>query len=987
MSLNKTSHGRVPDLRLVRQIERLFDEPAAKHVLPDLLKRDLFAGALTGNRAADSWRTWRAARVLIAQGRSREAIHQKLYPLITDLYPRQARDDSLVDVELLLLFSESFIEEHNPAAAFKWCQITREQLFNFVRLMQTHPHGAADEVREMFRWVAGIYPVRKDLSDGDLLDAWIIGRGLDVLLTISLHMVNMVLLDPGQQDEARRIAENVASDVVTLHGLSGCAFTTDQQATIEFTLGNCWTDIDPERALHHFITSAHLRSSPYTEVNAANCLVQLQRYDEARTFYRRARSVFEMEGNYLSAARTQYAECIATWDQTHDLSVRRSLVEAISLFENNLPPVADQRSLHMLKKIIGPAYRLLITVISESNDRSEERLNELLGSIWALLSRDFKANLDGQWYTGARSRVAEKTTSNAAAWSELLNAQQRPLAAMKTLLAPFPGAGIVHLCSANHCLVWVAYGFDLSGQFRFETSPVPFEQIDVHRSFLHAMYDQLAADTRRDPAGIQRCSEDLLRLGDAIGAQLRPSFVDLLLSMKHLYYMPLLSQGDMDLFPLAGLRIGGAWLNAHCTITRLPTINHLREMLAPTYRPHQANARATIVTGDPAFEEQLLRHNAQEAARVQHVLGVYGFHCELAPQATAATLHSWLNGEVGIIHYIGHGYAHPVTSEGLPLTNGEVFEARNLAKLTGINTPFVFLCACETGRIRYGGGGYQIGLASRLTERGAPAVLAFNMPVPEASASAIAHSFYKHAFRHSFGEAVRQCQQQLAGEVSTYAWLALTAYGDQHFRLAALAGHGDMEMSANQASCWHSDLRTYATLRTKEAHQQAIASMASAPVSLRPILNEFLACTFLDPPGSTIELLDRLEEQALATGREELPGLLSLLAAIYLERAHLIGLDAYPIRWPQSGDSAHKLFFELDFVTYVAATVFDERLSGLGYALMGRLATWDQNNLIHSATYLHDAIERLAGWAELSTYLPRIHQESIRIIQQFGGNV
>ncbi len=979
--------GRVPDPSVVHEIERLFNESGTKHVLPDLLKRDLFAEALTGNRAADSWRTWRAARVLIAQGQSREAIHKKLLPLIRILYPRQARHDSLVDVELLVLISEALIEEHNPAAALEWCQRTREQLFNFVRLMQTHSHSAADEVREMFRWVAGIYPVRKGLSDVDLLDAWIIGRGLDVLLTISLHMINIVLLDRGQQDEARRIAESVASDVVTLHELSGCAFTVYQRATIEFTLGNCWTDIDSERALHHFITSAQLSSSPYTKVNAANCLVRLQRYDEARTFYQQVRSVFEMANDYLSAARTQYAECIATWNQTHDFSVRRNLVEAITLFENNLPVDADQHSLPTFKKIIEPAYRLLITIVTESNDRSEERLSELLGSVWALLSRDFKANLHGQRYTEAMNQGTEKATRNAATWNELLESQQYPLTAIKMALGPFPGVGIIHLCSAIHCLVWVAYGFDLSGRFRFETSLVPFEQVDIHRSFLQTMYEQLAADVRRDPAQVQRCSGELMRLGEAIGAQLQPSFADLMLSMKHLYYMPLLSQGDMDLFPLAGIRIGGAWLNAHCAITRLSTINHLREMFAPTYRPHQANAQAMIVTGDPAFEEQLLRHNAQEAARVQHVLGAYGFHCELAPQATVATLHSWLNGEVGIIHYIGHGYAHPVSSEGLPLTNEEVFEARNLSSLTGIHTPFVFLCACETGRIRYGGGGYQIGLASRLIERGAPAVLAFNMPLPEASAFAIARSFYKYAFRHPFGEAVRQCQLMLAREMPTYAWLALSAYGDQSFRLAALTGHGDIVMSANQASNWHSDLRTYVTLRTEEAHQQAIASIASAPVSLRPILNEFLACAFLDPPRSTVELLDQLEEQALATGTEETPGLLSLRAAICLERAHLIGLDAYPIRWPQSGDATHKLLYELAFVNRVGVTLSDERLNGLGLALTGRLITWDQNDLIHSATFLREAITRLAGWAELSSYLPRIHQESIRIIQQFGGNV
>jgi hypothetical protein len=319
------------------------------------------------------------------------------------------------------------------------------------------------------------------------------------------------------------------------------------------------------------------------------------------------------------------------------------------------------------------------------------------------------------------------------------------------------------------------------------------------------------------------------------------------------------------------------------------------------------------------------------------------------------------------------------------LTSNDMFRALDLDYLTGFKTPFVFLCACEAARIRHGAGGYQIGLASKLVERGAPAVVAFSMPIPETRAFEIVRIFYRQAFRRPFGVAVRDSQKELIQQLPAYAWLALSAYGDPNLRLPAMVNNEHVPMSADRAHTWHSHLRSYAVLRTEPARQLMWNELSSVPTQLRSLVREFLASAFLDPSCSSDGVLDRLEEKSLSVLRDSGVGLLSIRAAICLERAHRIGLDANPIRWPEPGDATRRLLYELHFVAVLGVTLFDTRLNGLGCALMGRLITWDQGNLDHSAVFLQQGIEKLKECASLSPYVRRIVDESISIVQQFGG--
>jgi CHAT domain-containing protein len=984
---SRLEKGKLPDKELVDLFRLLFSDRTAEYALTHLINNDPFSHALTGNRTTDLWRAWRDCRRLIVQGDPSEAFHS--LKEIIKLHPISKESTALSDIEINALIMGILINLNQHINAYRACEDVHEGILRFIHLVRNDSRAAANEIKMMLAHVCGLTQLRSDVDDDQLIGAWIIGRGIDLLLDTSIQMVNFA----GQHNNVKSFIEQTQDEIIAFHDAIDYAFDQESLVSVHISLGNCWTETDPNLALMHFDDAVELSGLESGQgldaaANSANCLMRLHRYDEAALRYDTIESLFETRGDYLSASRVWASECLAQWHNNADPNVYTSLVGAIEMFEEHFPQSADINTLYTLKKYMDPGYLLLISILGEKKYHSYEDLNEFLGACWALLSRDFKMHLHPE----------SDTTMNP--WMAILESQRLPLSIMKTALAMFHGTGVVHLflvparldstISSDMLpsvqaqrLVWVIYGYDRSGKFRFELNVSrPEDSVDVFH-FLDIMQEQLSADMLHDSIQVQYYQSELVRLGDKIGQDLSSRFAETLMAMDHLFYMPY-PLYNLEEFPLGGLRFNDEWLGTRCTITRSPTLNHLRELLNPNRPRPMANARAVIVAGDPSYGMHMLRETSDEVKRVTHILQVYNFDCEYAVEPKNDAMIAYLNGGAGLVHYIGHGIATNVYEE-LPLSSGDSLQAQDLAsRLTGFRTGFVFLCACEAARIRHGGGGYQIGLASTLVERGAPAVLAFSMPIPETRAYEVVRVFYSQAFRHPFGTAVLESQKQMVAKLPVYAWLALSAYGDPDFRVPSMVRE-HIPMIADRSVTWNSSLRSYAVLRTENSRDEICKAVSLMPTHLKVLISKFLSYAFLDPPSANDDILGRIEEQTLAVMGDSGAELLSLRAALSLEHAHTIGIDANPIRWPQSGDQTRRLLNELRFVALVGATLFDTRLNGLACALMGRLITWDQGNLAYSKIWLSQGIEKLEECTSLSPYVKRIRDETISVLRQFGG--
>jgi hypothetical protein len=955
------SEGRPPPPHVDLFLD-LFSDRAAAHAFALFREQNPLAGALSGNPTVDAWRAWLDAREALAQARPWDAL-QRLKRLAV---AHGWQDGSLAAVEVSAVVAECLTDGNQPLDAIDAWEQLRDQLLGFAERAAGDPDAAAEELKVALEELTGARGLT--VSSDALVGSWALGRGLPLLLDIGVRDVG-VLEQAREEQAARATASRIEDDVSRFHSIFGLAFGERELEKVQFALGNAWTALDTKRALQHFSAAGGDTGENLTAaVNLANCLLRLGRFGEARARYADLESAFELAGAYLDAARVWAGECIADWKDRHDPSIRDSLVGAVKLFEKSLPDTADPATLYMLKQFNEPALTLLVAVIADCDDRSDDRLEELLSALWALQRPELKADL-------------ERDTPEEAGWAALFARQSSRLEITKAMMEPFPETRVVHLCAATDELVFVAYGYD-DAQFRLETSVLGESGARSLTRFLELLDEQLAADLRRDESQLTAIGEELAACGDALGAGLSPALADLLGSAAHLYYMPH-AYGSVDLFPLGGLRLEGKWLAEMPTISRSPTPNHLRETLSPTRPAPGVNRVARVVKGDPEAGPTALRQLEAEAGRAVHILGVLGFDAAPAEDPNASELVRLLDGGAGIVHYVGHGLASDVY-EGLPLHSGDVLRPVHLDALPGFTTGFVFLCACDAAAVRYGAGGYQTGIASRLVERGAPAVVAFTQPMLEERAGAVVRELYPQAAKGPLGAAVREAQRGLAGRVPAYAWLSVAAYGDPEVTLPGIAGQGEIGTSSAQARTWHSAFRTYAVLRTDEARSEALDVLDQAPEQLRRLARELIETAFSEPPASAAERLAELDSAALACAPPG-AGPLSLHAAVVLERAHGVGMDEAPIRFPEPGDETRELYGELVLLAQIGASLFDTRLNGLAHALLGRLLAWDQGNIQHAAVPLREARDKLREAAPLSPFVTRIHQETEGIIRQFGG--
>jgi hypothetical protein len=704
----------------------------------------------------------------------------------------------------------------------------------------------------------------------------------------------------------------------------------------------------------------------HAAVNAAHCLLRAGKFAEAEARFGSLESLFEHAGDYQGAARVWMSECLANWKRLKDPNIRHQLVSAIKMFEDAMPAGLDVMTRYVQKHFIEPAYLLLITANAHSSTRTDALIDETLSAAWALLSRDRLADLEPETVTDA--------------WEAALARARRPLAATRTSLAPVPGMAVVHLISGIDCLVWMIYGFDHAGRFRFVCVAPPNEHATRLTDFLGVMHEHLADDGKGDALAVHGLEAELERLGSALAADLPDEWWDALEHMQRLVYLPH-PFGSVDEFPISGLRRNGKWLGDIMTITRSPSLNHLREMLSDNRATVLSNRAAVVVMGAPDLGGQRLINIERASTVATETLNALGFQADTSRDGGTGEMAGWLDGGVGALHYIGHGIANEVM-EALPLASGEDFGPLDADQLDGFRVPFLFFCACVAARIRAGSGGYQTGLASKLVERGGPAALAFSMPVVEERAYALARTFYRAARTMPFGEAVRATLGDT--QIPAYVRLALTAYGDPAFQLTSMIGVGPVVTLQSELATWESRLRHHCVLRTTETESALRATLPTVPAALADGVRTWANRALKQDVTPASEWLDQLETLALTADGISDSARLSVRAAVCAERLHTSGIEVAPIVIPTDPTSIRQLLACARFLAFLGGALFDMRLNGLGNSLMGRIITIDQNDARAAEVFLRQGREKLLECEGESPFVRGLRAIDAKLLEHYG---
>lgn len=553
---------------------------------------------------------------------------------------------------------------------------------------------------------------------------------------------------------------------------------------------------------------------------------------------------------------------------------------------------------------------------------------------------------------------------------------------MRATLAPHPGVGVIHLVSGVDCVLWILYGYDAAGEFRLESACLDRDASEVAVDLLRTLEDQLHADVVDDPLAVASLDEELIRAGDALGATWSEGMVEMVEMFSHLFFVPD-SFGNIGEFPLEAVRIHGRWLDSSCTITRSPTFNHLRESIGPNRVPYPPNDRAVVVLGAPDIGGPKLAMVRREADSVCEDLGVLGFACEQSEWASRDDMRRWLDGEAGALYYVGHGVSNEALS-ALPLGSGEEFTPENLNGLEGMRVPFVFLCACVAGRVRHGEGGFQSGLASRLLERGAPAVVAFLQPIPEQRAYAVASEFRRRAYTYPFGRAIAETREWARQSLPTYTWLSLVGYGDPRFELRAMPTEGPVPSLPRAACTWDSEVRRHCVWRNEESAAALRERLEQAPVHVAQALVDWLKNGLHEGAQSPTEALARMELLAIKDNGLSDAERLSLLAAAEVDHLHTEGYDALPLQ----GISEEKRLLELHgrayFISQVGRALFDMPFNALGNSLLGRIFVAAQGGIERGENLLREGSQSLHGLESYSEFAAKLRAENQTLLRHFG---
>ena len=348
--IGRLEAGRPASKRLLATFSQLFSQLAMQYAYQTLAESDPLQTATTGDCATDMWRAWRRARISLAGNRPLEAMERMR--LVEELYPGGCPEESLPEAEWLWLLAGIAEEMNAIPKAITYLELAMDRLDQLVSQAEKNPGDLAEQLRTMLKVVANLEELDPGITQGDLIDGWLLGRGLELLGGIGAKQAQLFVAGR-RLPEAHQSAQALEDIFSLYHEVTKLALDTENRAKVAMDLGEAWTEVDDQRSLEYFdlvVELLGIERAIKAAGNAANALFRLKKYSEAEFRYASLESLFEHFGMPKEAARMWVYEKMADWNRRHDPDIRHSLVGALKFYEENIPDSADKMTLFSLKK-------------------------------------------------------------------------------------------------------------------------------------------------------------------------------------------------------------------------------------------------------------------------------------------------------------------------------------------------------------------------------------------------------------------------------------------------------------------------------------------------------------------------------------------------------------------------------------------------------------------------------------------------------------
>ncbi len=443
------------------------------------------------------------------------------------------------------------------------------------------------------------------------------------------------------------------------------------------------------------------------------------------------------------------------------MSLEQDLRRVVAEGERTLPDTAQRTA---YKEALAPQYRLLLNLLTRPQPTTVARVDDYLRVVGAIREPNTLAGL-------------EQTPADPPTLEWLLTS---PLRILSSRLARLPGTTVFT----------IETGADLLTLCAIRGGPEPLDA----RIFLMRASAELVTATvdliRRHRDDIERIArkepldaalfEGLRAIGTTAWAALPAGIRSSLEQADTILYLPS-AFGQLSEVPIELWWTGAEWLGATRTIARFPSLRTLVETLSPNRFPASLDPRAYIVRAD---RNDGLTHAEREVTGVTAALQAMAFAVNSDLQPGVGTVRKAFDQGFRALHFVGHGTANPL-GEALPIGQGDTLGPSDFSQLGGARTPFAFLNVCEVGRARVGAAGGPAGFATRLVEKGAPAVIACLQEVPDRVATDIAIAFYQSAAHEPVGSALSRARAAMdAVPYPPSCWGSYVLYGDPLFGLA-----------------------------------------------------------------------------------------------------------------------------------------------------------------------------------------------------------
>lgn len=557
-----------------------------------------------------------------------------------------------------------------------------------------------------------------------------------------------------------------------------------------------------ENAMRLFNEAAQLAGqmddSPYwndkvlqLELNCANQLAKLHREAEAQAAYEQVLARCETSGSEKMVIACRFGIVACRWRQAGGSTGLEQQMEVAAELEKMFLAAPHDP---WVRAMLLSAYRLLVNMIAVDRAALPDRLRLLLQILYAIRTPNAVAMLargdEGAYYS---ARFAVDILL--ARWSRMEEA---------VLLVWETGA-------EDLVLTTLASGAGPLAD-RIRVACLPIERLGLLVDCIEATRNASEQISMR-AIGLKRGSASAMeQTARAVWDELPAEVQAMLAAADTIYYSPS-NESALDEFPLEALHDGESFLGVRKAICRVPSLQHLSDLLAPNRYRQIAPSRALLVRAkDPqrAEDDGTVK---QQASLIAAAVEELGLQLEVLGEPTVESFAQAVNAPGTLLHFVGHGFAGE-GGEVLVLSGTEHLPIAQVLAAGGVRAPFTYFSACEVGRGRQMSSGAQRGLAATFLNAGAPAILAPAYRIPSHFLGLFAALFYQQCTNFPAATALRRTRELLhAQQYHPACWATLAYFGDPYACLTAEASAACPERPTSWKSLVFQHLATQDPLR------------------------------------------------------------------------------------------------------------------------------------------------------------------------------